>query len=158
MLKKFLITAFLFLNFFLIIFPSKKENTNLFDYCHSLEKILFKNAIGKSNNASKKIKDFDNDIILFSTEKTKGELVNKVIDRYKNSKKIFIINIISNEIYCLMGYWIEEVNPGTFASILYEKSKQKINKFKNTKKEAKDFIEDINSEYKRIKQGIYELF
>ncbi len=158
MLKKFLITLFLFLNSFLIIFPSKKENTNLFDYCYSLEKILFRNAINKSNNASKKIKDFANDIIYFSTEKTRGQLVNEVIDQYKNSKKIFIITFISNKIYCLMGYWIEEVNPGTFTSILYEKSKQKIKNFKNIEEEAEEFIEDITSEYKKIKQGIYDLF
>ena len=57
-----------------------------------------------------------------------------------------------------MGYWIEEVNPGTFTSILYEKSKQKIKNFKNIEEEAEEFIEDINSEYKKIKQGIYDLF
>ena len=157
-MKKFLITLFLFFNSFLIIYPSKRENTNLFDYCYSLEKILLRNAIEENNNESNIIKNFANDIILFSTEKTKGALVNKVIDQYKNSKNIFVITLISNRIYCLMGYWIEEVNPGTFTSILYEKSKQRINNLKDVKEDAEEFIEDINSEYKKIKQGIYNFF
>ena len=57
-----------------------------------------------------------------------------------------------NQIYCLAGYWLEEVNPGIFKSIFYEKSQQKINEYKNIKKEVDTFIKDINSEYKSIKK------
>ena len=60
--------------------------------------------------------------------------------------------------YCFVGYWIEEVSPGIFQSIIYEKSKQKINKYKNIKKEVNEFIEDINLEYKSIKNEINDLF
>ena len=63
-----------------------------------------------------------------------------------------------NQIYCLVGYWIEEVNPGTFKSIFYEKSQQKINEYKDIKKGTDEFIKDINSEYKSIKKEINKFF
>ena len=158
MLKKLLITLFLLFNSFLIIYPSKKEKINLFDYCYSLEKILYRNAIEKNSNASKEIKNYANNIILYSTEKTKGALVNLLIDQYKDSKKIFIVTIVSNKVYCFLGYWIEEVKPGILTSIFYEKSKQKINNFKDFKEDSEEFIKGINSEYKKIKKEINDLF
>ena len=63
-----------------------------------------------------------------------------------------------NQIYCLAGYWIEKSNPGTFQTVFYEKSKQKINDYKDIKKELDEFIDDINSEYKSIKEEINDLF
>jgi len=102
--------------------------------------------------------DLAKDIILLGTNKTQGTLANKIIDQYKNSKKLFIINFIPNQIYCLAGYWIEEVSPGKFESIFYEKSKQKINEYKNTKKEVDEFIKGINLEYKSIKNEINDFF
>ena len=158
MYKKLFSTFFLIFVSLITIYPSKKENTNLFDYCYSFEKILSRNSIEKSKNLSKKFKPFAKDITLFGTNKTKGSLVNKIIDQYKTSKKLFLITIVPNQIYCLAGYWIEEVNPGTFKSILYEKSQQKINEYKDIKKEVDAFIEDINSEYKFIKKEINNLF
>ena len=121
------------------------------------EKILSRNSL-KSKNALKKYKNFANDITLFGTNKSKGALINKLIDQYKISKKLYIITFIPNEIYCLAGYWIESYKPGTFQSIIYEKSKQKINQYKNIKKEVNEFIEDINLEYKSIKNEINDLF
>ena len=158
MFKKLLLTFLIIFSSFIIIYPSKKENTNLFDYCYSFEKILSRNSIEKSENYSKKIKPFAKDITLFGTNKTKGSLVNKIIDQYKTSKKLFIITLVPNKIYCLGGYWIEEVNPGTFKSIFYEKSQQKINEYKDIKKEVDAFIKDFNSEYKSIKKEINNLF
>ena len=158
MYKKLLLTFCLLFGSLILIYPSKKEDTNLFDYCYSFEKILSRNSIEKSKNLSKKFKPFAKDITLFGTNKTKGSLVNKVIDQYKTSKKLFLINLVPNKIYCLAGYWIEEVNPGTFKSIFYEKSKQKINEYKNIKKEVDSFIKDINSEYKSIKKEINNFF
>ena len=152
MFKNLLLTFFLFFSSLITIYPSKKENTNLIDYCYSLEKILSRNSVEKSKNVSKKYKTFAKDITLFSTKKTKGALVNKMINQYKTSKKSFIITFVPNKFYCLAGYWIEEVNPGTFQSIFYEKSKQRINQYKEMKKEVDDFIKDINSEYKSIKK------
>ena len=158
MFKKLLLTFFFLFSFFIIIYPSKKENTNLFDYCYSLEKILSRNSLEKSINVSKKYKNLAKDITFFGTNKTKGALVNKVINKYKNYKKSFLINFLPNKFYCLAGYWIENVNPGTFQSIFYEKSKQRINQYKDIKREANGFIKEINSEYKSIKKKIDHLF
>ena len=158
MFNKLTLTFFLFLCSLITIYPSQKENTNLIDYCYSLEKILSRNSFEKSKNLSKKFKSYLEDITSFGANKTQGALVNKVINQYKNSKKIFIITLVPNQIYCLAGYWIEEVSPGTFQSIIYEKSKQKINQYKNTKKEVDEFIKDINLEYKSIKKEINDFF
>ena len=151
MFKNLFLTFFLFFSSFITIYPSKKENTNFIDYCHSLEKILSRNSLEKNNNFSERYKTFSKDIIFFGTNKTKGVIVNKIIDQYKNSKKSFVINLLPNKLYCLAGYWIEEINPGTFQSIFYEKSKQRINQYNNIKKEFELFIKDINSEYQFIK-------
>ena len=114
MFKKFLLTSFLLLISLITIYPSKKENTNLFDYCYSLEKIISRNTLEKSKNLWKNFKSLAKDITLFGTNKTKGYFANKMISKYKNSKKLFIINFVPNQIYCLAGYWIEEVSPGKF--------------------------------------------
>ena len=158
MYKKLLFTFFLLFSSLITIYPSKKEDTNLFEYCYSFEKILSRNSIDKSKNLSKKFKPFAKDISLFGTNKTKGSLVSKIIDQYKTSKKLFILTFVPNQIYCLTGYWIEEVNPGTFKSIFYEKSKQKINEYKDIQKDVDTFIKDINSEYKSIKKEFNNLF
>ena len=158
MFKKLLLTSFLLFSSLITIYPSKKENTNFFDYCYSFEKIISRNSVEKSKNISKKIKSFAGDITLFGTSRTKGALANKIIDQYKNSKKIFVISFVPNQIYCLAGYWIEEAKPGIFQSIFYEKSKQKINEYKDIKMELDEFIDDINLEYKSIKKEINNFF
>ena len=158
MFKKLLLTFFLLFSSFIIIYPSKKENINLFDYCYSFEKILVRNFLEKSNKESNKLKKLAKDFTFFGTNKSKGALVYAVIDQYKSSKKLFFITLIPNKFYCLAGYWIEEVSPGTFQSIIYKKSKQKINQYKNTKKEVDAFIKDINLEYKSIKREINDFF
>ena len=158
MFKKFILTSFLLFSSLITIYPSKKENTNFFDYCYSLEKIISRNTLEKSKNLSKNLKSLAKDISLFGTKKTKGTFANKIIDQYKNSKKLFIINVVPNQIYCLAGYWIEEVSPGKFESIFYEKTKQKINENKNKKKELDEFIKGINLEYKSIKKEINDFF
>jgi len=158
MFKKFLLTSFLLLSSLITMYPSKKENTNFFDYCYSLEKIISRNTVEKNKNLSKNFRPLAKDIALFGTKKTKGNLANKIIDKYKNSKKLFIITFIPNKIYCLGGYWIEVANPGKFESIFYDKSKQKINEYKNIKKDVDEFIKDINLEYKSIKKVIMIFF
>ena len=158
MFKKLLLPSFLVFSSFITIYPSKKENTNLFDYCFCLEKILSRNSVEKSKNLSKNVQSFAKDITVFGTNKTKGALANKIIDQYKSSKKQFIITFLPNEFYCFAGYWIEELKPGTFTSIFFEKSKQKINEYKDIKKEIDKYIKDINSEYKSIKIEINDLF
>ena len=158
MFKKFLFTSFLILSSLITIYPSKKENTNFLDYCYSLEKIISRNTVEKNKNLSKNFRPLAKDIALFGSKKTKGTLANKIIDQYKNSKKLFIITFIPNQIYCLAGYWIEVANPGQFESIFYKKSKQKINEYKNIKKEVDEFIKDMNLEYKSIKKEMNDFF
>ena len=158
MFQKFLFTSFLILSSLITIYPSKKENTKFFDYCYSLEKIISRNSVERSKNLSKNFKSLAKDITFFGTKKTKGSFVNKIIDQYKNSKKLFIITFVPNQIYCLAGYWIEVANPGKFESIFYKKSKEKINEYKNIKKEVDEFIKDINLEYKSIKKEINDFF
>ena len=158
MFKKFILTSFLLFSSLIIIYPSKKENTNFFDYCYSLEKIISRNTVEKNKNLSKNFKPLVKDISLFGTNKSKGTFAHKLIDQYKNSKKLFIISFVPNQIYCLAGYWIEEISPGKFESIFYEKTKQKINEYKNTKKEVDKFIKEINLEYKSIKKEINNFF
>ena len=158
MLKKLLFSFFILFSSLITIYPSKKENTNLIDYCYSFEKLLSRNSLEKNKNISQKYKNYAKDITLFGINKTKGAVVNKMIDQYKISNKLIIIGIVPNQFYCLAGYWIEKINPGTFQSIFYEKSKQKINQFKDTKKEIDEYIKDINSEYKSIKKEINNFF
>ena len=158
MFKKFFLTSFLLFISLITIYPSKKENTNFFDYCYSLEKIISRNALKKRKNLSNNFKPLAKDITLFGINKTKGTFANKIINQYKNSKKLFIVTFVPNQIYCLAGYWIEVANPGKFESIFLKKTKQKINEYKNIKKEVDAFIKDINLEYKTIKKEINEFF
>ena len=158
MFKKLLLIFFLLFSSFITIYPSTKENTKLFDYCYNLEKIFSRNSVVKSKNISRKVKTYAKDITLIGTSKTKGALVNKIIDQYKNSKKSLIISFVPNRVYCLTGYWIEYVNPGTFTLLFYEKTKRSINKYKDAKQEVDEFIRDINSEYKSIRKEIKDLF
>ena len=125
MFKDLLLTFFLLFSSLIAFLPSKKENTNLTDYCYSLEKILSRNALKKSKNIQNKYKTFAKDITMFGIKNTKGALVNKLIDQYKISKKLFIISILPNQFYCLAGYWIEEVNPETFKSFFLRKVSKK---------------------------------
>jgi len=50
------------------------------------------------------------------------------------------------------------VSPGKFESIFYEKTKRKINEYKNTKKEVDEFFKGINLEYKSIKKKLMIFF
>ena len=158
MFKKLFLTSFILLSSLITIYPSKKENTNFLDYCYSLEKIISRNTVEKNKLLLNNFTPLAKDIALFGTKKTKGTIANKIIDQYKNSKKLFIITLVPNKIYCLAGYWIEEVSPGKFESIFYQKTKQKINEYKNTKKEVDEFIKGINLEYKSIKKEINNFF
>ena len=158
MFKKSLLTSFLLFCSLIAIYPSKKENTNFFDYCYSLEKIITRNSLEKSKNLSKNFKPLAKDFSQFGTNKTKGTFAQKIINQYKISKKLFIVTFVPNQIYCLAGYWIEIAIPGKFESIFYKKSKQKLNEYKNIKKEVDKFIKDFNFEYKSINKEINEFF
>ena len=152
MFKNLLLSSFLLFTLISIIYPTKRENTKLFDYCYSLEKILSNNSIQKRRNVSVKVKSISKDIAKFGVNKTRGGLINKIIDQYKTSKDSLMIEIIPNKVYCFSGYWIERVKPGTFESIFYSKSKKAINEFKDLKDQVDGILNKINSEYKFIKK------
>ena len=160
MFKNLILSSFLLFTLIGIIYPTKKENTKLFNYCYSLEKILSRNSIQKRKNVSLKVKSISKDIAKFGISKTRGRLINKMIDQYKTSKSkdSRMIKLIPNNLYCFSGYWIEKVKPGTFESILYSKSKKEINKFIDLKDEVDEVINEINSEYKFIKKEFKSLF
>ena len=158
MFKNLIFSSFLLFTLIGIIYPTKKENTKLFNYCYSLEKILSRNSIQKRKNVSLKVKSISKDIAKFGISKTRGRLINKIIDQYKTSKDSRMIKLIPNKLYCFSGYWIEKVKPGTFEVILYSKSKKEINKFIDLKDEVDEVINEINSEYKFIKKEFKSLF
>ncbi len=144
MFKKLFITSFLFISMIGVYYPSKKENTRIFDYCYSFEKILSRNSIKKQKNISEKVKSLTREMSRFGINKTKGSLINKIINQYKTSKNSFILNIIPNKIYCLSGYWVEKVIPGTFESVIYDVGKKKINEFRELKEEVDELINNFN--------------
>ena len=158
MFKKLFLTFFLLISMIGVYYPSKKENTRLLDYCYSLEKILSRNSIQKRNKISEKLKSLTRDISRFGTKKTRGSLINEIINQYKTSKNFFIIDIIPNKIYCLSGYWVEKVLPGTFESIIYDKSKKTINEFREFKKEVDGLIENFNLQYESIREEFNSIF
>ena len=158
MFKNLFLTSFLLISFIGVYYPSKKENTRIFDYCYSLEKILSRNSIKKRKNVSEKVKSLSRDISRFGVNKTRGSLINGMINQYKTSRNSFMLNIIPNRIYCISGYWIENVMPGTFESIIYDKGKKKIKEFKELKEEVDGLINNLNSEYKYIRKEFNNIF
>ena len=158
MFKKLLLTSFLLISMIGVYYPSKKENTRIFDYCYSLEKILSRNSIKKRKNISEKVKSLARDISRFGVNKTRGSLMNKMINQYKTSKNSLILNIIPNKIYCFSGYWVEKVMPGKFESVIYNKSKKKINELREFKEEIDGLMNNFNSDYKNIKKEFNSIF
>ena len=158
MFKKLFLTSFLLISMIGVYYPSKKENTRIFDYCYSLEKILSRNSIKKRKNISEKVNSLSRDISKFGLNKTRGSLINKMINQYKTSKNSLILNIIPNKIYCFSGYWLERVMPGKFESIIYNKGKQKINELREFKEEVDGLMNNFNSEYKNIRKDLNSIF
>ena len=158
MFKKIFLTSFLIISIIGIYYPSKKENTRIFDYCYSLEKILSNNSFKERKNISKRFKSISRDISRFGVNKTRGSLINKMINQYKTSKDSLILNVIPNKLYCLSGYWVEKLMPGTFESVIFDKGKKKINEFKEFKEEVDGLINNFNSEYKNIKKEFNSIF
>ena len=158
MFKKLFLTSFLLISMIGVSYPSKKENTRIFDYCYSLEKILSRNSIKKRKNISEKVKSLAKDISKFGVNKTRGSLMNKMINQYKTSKNSLILNIIPNKMYCFTGYWVEILMPGKFESVIYNKGKKKINELREFKEEVDGLMNNFNSEYKNIRKEFNSIF
>ena len=93
MFKRFLLSSLIFFGFIGVTYPSNKENTKLFDYCYSFEKIISRNFIKKRENLSDTAKSISRDIAKFGVSKTEGVLINKIIAEYKSTKNSFIIKL-----------------------------------------------------------------
>jgi len=158
MFKKLFFTSFLIISIIGVYYPSNKENTRIFDYCYSLEKILSRNSIKKRKNISEKVKSLSRDISRFGVTKTRGSLINKIINQYKKSKNSLILDAIPNKIYCFSGYWVEKVMPGTFESVIYDVGKKKIIELREFKEEVDGLIENFNWEYKNIRKEFNSIF
>ena len=158
MFKKLFLTSFLLISMTGVYYPSKKENTRIFDYCYSLEKILSRNSIKNRKHISEKVKSLSRDISRFGVSKTRGSLINNMINQYKTSKNSLVLNFIPNKIYCFLGYWVEEVKPGTFESVIYNKGKEKINELKEFKEEVDELMNNFNLEYKNIRKDFNSIF
>ena len=158
MFNKIFYTSLLFISLIGAYYPSKNENTKLFDYCYSLEKIVSRNSIEKRKTISEKVKSLSKDISRFGVSKTRGSLINKMINQYKTSKNSFILNLIPNKVYCFSGYWVERVIPGTFESVIYNVGKKKINEYRELKEEVDGLINNFNSEYKNIRKEFNSIF
>ena len=158
MFKNLILSSFLLFTLIGIIYPTKKENTKPFDYCYSLEKILLRNSIQKRKNLSLKVNLISKDIAKVGISKTRGVLINKMIDQYKTTKDLQIIKLIPNNLYCFSGYWIEKLKPRTFESIFYSEIKKEINEFIDLKDQVDGVLNEINSEYKLIKKEFKILF
>ncbi len=158
MFKKLFLTSFLVISIMGAYYPSNIENTRIFDYCYSLEKLLSRNSIKKRKNISEKVKSLSRDILRFGVNKTRGSLMNKVINQYKTSKNSLILDLIPNKIYCLSGYWVEKVIPGKFESVIYDKGKKKLIELREFKEQVDGIMNNFNSEYKNIKKEFNSIF
>ena len=163
MFKKLLVTSFFCIGLIGSLYPTEKENTTLFDYCFSLEKILIRNSLENRKNVSSEIKILTQAIASYGIDNSRGDLIKKIIDQYKSSKDSVLISSLPTKIYCLSGYWIENFKPGIFEAIVYEYSKEVVEDFydeyrRDIKNEVNDLINDFNTKYKMIRKEFNGFF
>ena len=154
---KLLIPSLFIISLFGLIYPSKKEDTYLTDYCLSLEKIVAQNTFESKNNLNPQTKMLAKKIASFGVENSKGDLMTNAIDIFKSKSDDYFVKLIPTKIYCLAGYWIEKFQPGTFESIFYEAIEEFVEEtYKNIKDDIEDnvknIINDFNKSYKSIKK------
>ena len=163
MFKKLLVSSFVLLSLIGSIYPNERENTKLFDYCFSLEKILIRNSLENRKNVSGKILIISKALASLGINNSRGSLTKKIINQYKTSYESVLFSFMPTKIYCLSGYWIEKFKPGTFESIVYQSSKEKVEEFYDEyeiilRNDVNDLINDFNQQYKTIKKEFNRLF
>ena len=89
MFKKILVPSFFLIGLIGSFYPTEKENTKLFDYCFSLEKILVKNSLESRKNVSGEIQAISKALASVGMDNSLGDLTKTVIDQYKTIKKEF---------------------------------------------------------------------
>ena len=163
MFKKILVSSFFLIGLIGSIYPTEKENTKLFDYCFSLEKILVRNSLESRKNVSDEIQIISKALASVGMDNSRGDLTKKVIDQYKTSDESLLLSFVPAKIYCLSGYWVEKFKPGTFESIVYESSKEKVNEFYEEyglilKNDTNNLMNEFNQKYKMIKEEFNGIF
>ena len=156
-MKKLLIPSVFVISLFGLIYPTEKENTNLTDYCFSLEKIVAKNTFESKKNIEGTTKMIAKGFASFGIENTRGDLTTNIFDTYKSESFNSILKLIPTKIYCLGGYWIEKFQPGTFESIFYEAIEEVVQEtYTDFKEDIKDnlnnLINDLNKSYKSLQR------
>ena len=160
MFRKLLLPSIFILGLIGIVYPTEKENTKIFDYCFSFEKILAKNTLESANNIDGRIVISSKVLASIGVENSRGNFIKEVIDSLKSNKENpndQLPNFIPTKIYCLSGYWIEKFMPGTFESVFYEASQEIIeesykNFNENVKEDINEFILEFNNGYEIIKK------
>ncbi len=162
-MKKLLIPSIFIISLFGLIYPSEKENTNLTDYCFSLEKIIAKNTFESKKDLDGTTKMLAKGLVSFGMENSRGNLTTNIIDTYKSESDNFFLELIPTKIYCLGGYWIEKFQPGTFESIFFEAIEEVVEEtYTDLKEDIKDnvnnLIEDFNEGYKYLQKEFDNIF
>ena len=160
---KLLIPSVFIISLFGLIYPSEKENTNLTDYCFSLEKIVAKNTFENKENIDAKTKIIAKRLASFGVENSRGDLTKKIIDTYKSESYDSFVKLIPTKIFCLGGYWIEKFKPGTFESIFQEAIEEAVAEtYEEIKEDIEDnvnnLIYDFNKGYKSLQEEFNNIF
>ena len=161
-MKKLLIPSIFVISLVGLIYPTEKENTNLTDYCFSLEKIVAKNTFDSTNKIDGTTKMIAKGIASFGVENSRGDLTTNIIDKFKSESDNSFVKLIPTKIYCLGGYWIEKFQPGTFESMFYEAIEQVVEEsYDELKKDIEDnvnnLINDFNKGYKSLQEEINQI-
>ena len=162
-MEKLLIPSVFVISLFGLIYPTEKENTNLTDYCFSLEKIVAKNTFDSTNKIDGTTKMIAKGVASFGVENSRGDLTTKIIDTFKSESEDSFVKLIPTKIYCLGGYWIEKFQPGTFESIFYEAIQQVVEEtYSDLKEDIEDnvnnLINDLNKGYKSLQKEFNNIF
>ena len=162
-MKKLLIPSVFIFCLFGLIYPTEKENTNLTDYCFSLEKIVAKNTLESKKNIDGTTKIMAKGLASFGMENSRGDLMKNIIFKFKSESDDSLVKLIPTKIYCLGGYWIEKFQPGTFESIFYEAIEEVVEEtYTDLKKDIKDnlnnLIDDFNKGYKSLQKEFNNIF
>ena len=162
-MKKLLIPSVFVISLFGLIYPTEKENTNLTDYCFSLEKIIAKNTFESKKDLDGTTKMLAKGLVSFGMENSRGNLTTNIIDSFKSESDNNLLELIPTKIYCLGGYWIEKFQPGTFESIFFEAIEEVVEEtYTDLKEDIKDnvnnLIEDFNEGYKYLQKEFDNIF
>ena len=162
-MKKLLIPSVFVISLIGLIYPTEKENSNLTDYCFSLEKIVAKNTFQSKKNIDVTTKMIAKGLTSFGIDNSRGKLTMNIIDTYKSESDNSILKLIPTKIYCLGGYWIEKFQPGTFESIFYEAIEEVVEEtYTDLKEDIKDnlnnLVEYLNKGYKSLQKEFNNIY